>query len=95
MNKNITRILALETFEIDFKDTWKVFQNKFAVGVSIWADEELYSFERIKVQGIHPDKIEAILIDNFCRPQKCVDHSAQSYIIFINWIKSLRNAKNA
>ena len=73
MNKNITRILGLETYEIDFKDVWKVLQNKLAVGVSICKSEKSYSFEHIKVQGLHPDRIEAILIDDFCIPRKYVD----------------------
>mmetsp|Transcript_32851 Transcript_32851/g.37615 ORF Transcript_32851/g.37615 Transcript_32851/m.37615 type:complete len:112 (-) Transcript_32851:205-540(-) len=35
MNKNITRIIGLETWEIDFKDVCSLLKVKLAVGVSI------------------------------------------------------------
>jgi len=65
MNKNVTRILSLETWEIDFKDACHVLQVKLAVGVSVCQKEKSYSSEHIKIQGIHPERVENILIEEF------------------------------
>jgi len=65
MNKNVTRVISLETWEIDFKDACHVLQVKLAVGVSICQSEKSYSTEHIKIQGIHPDRVQNILMDEF------------------------------
>ena len=83
---NITRVLGLETWEIDFKDAVKVFTNKLAVGVSICQSEKSYAFEHVKIQGIHPERVEYILIDEFAVPRKQIEH--------INILKGKKKNKN-
>lgn len=83
MNKNITRVIGLETWEIDFKDACHVFQVKLAVGVSVCESEKSFSSEHIKIQGIHPDRVESILIDEFKIPRKHIDQ--------INTLKGKKN----
>ena len=61
MNKNITRVIGLETWEIDFKDACSVFKNRLSVGVSICESEKSFALEHIKIQGIQPERVEQII----------------------------------
>lgn len=73
-NKNVTRVLGLEAWEIDFKDATKVLQNKLAVGVSISDPVKSYSTPHIKIQGFQHERVENILMNDFAIKRKHIDH---------------------
>lgn len=83
MNKNVTRVIGLETWEISFKDACHVLQVKLAVGVSICQSEKSFSSEHIKVQGIHPERVEKVLLKEFEIEKKYIEH--------INTLKGKKN----
>ena len=86
MNKHVTRVIGLETWEIDFKDACHVLQVKLAVGVSVWKSEKSFSTEHIKIQGIHPDRVEHLLMEEFLVERKHIEQ--------INTLKGKKNKGN-